>query len=58
VIAFIVGTTLGAILGWPGSPRLLQVLVPPLMILSAIPFYLFGLALIWIFAVSLLALPR
>ena len=56
-IAFVVGTTLGAILGWPGSPRLLQAAIPPLMILSAIPFYLFGLALIWIFAVELRVLP-
>jgi peptide/nickel transport system permease protein len=57
LIAFLVGTTLGALLAWPHSPRFLQGLVPLLMIISAIPFYLFGLALIWVFAIQLRVLP-
>jgi len=57
LLAFLVGTALGALLAWPNSPRFLQGLVPPLMVISAIPFYLFGLALIFIFAVKLRILP-
>src|SRR5207247_1981847 len=56
-IAFLVGTTLGALLSWPNSPRFLQGAVPLLMVISAIPFYLFGLALIYIFGVQLRILP-
>ena len=32
-------------------------MVPVLMVISAIPFYLFGLALIWVFGVELRLLP-
>lgn len=56
-IAFVVGTILGALLAWPNSPRFLQATVPLLMVISAIPFYLFGMALIFIFAVELRILP-
>lgn len=56
-IAFVVGTILGALLGWPNSPRFLQSTVPVLMVISAIPFYLFGLALIYVFGVEWRILP-
>ncbi len=57
IFAFIVGSALGALLAWPNSPRFMQGLVPLLMVISAIPFYLFGLALIWVFAVQWGILP-
>ena len=57
LIAFLFGTSLGALLAWPNSPGWIQGLVPFLMVISAIPFYLFSLALIWIFAVELRLLP-
>lgn len=57
LLAFVVGTSLGAVLGWPNSPRFLRSAVPLLIFLSAVPFYLFGLFLIWIFAVELRILP-
>jgi peptide/nickel transport system permease protein len=56
-IAFVVGTIMGALLAWPNSPRFLQGAVPLLMVISAIPFYLFGLALIYVFGVELHILP-
>jgi len=40
LIAFALGTLLGALLGWSKSPRLVQWLAPPLLTLSAIPYYL------------------
>jgi peptide/nickel transport system permease protein len=57
IFAFFVGSILGAILAWPNSPRAIQGTVPLLMVISAIPFYLFSLALIYIFGVELGILP-
>jgi peptide/nickel transport system permease protein len=57
VLAFLVGSSLGALLAWPNSPRWIQGMVPFLMVISAIPFYLFGLALIWVFGIVLRILP-
>jgi peptide/nickel transport system permease protein len=48
VLAFTIGTLLGAILGWPGSPRWLRFALPPLMALNAVPFFLLGLILIYL----------
>jgi peptide/nickel transport system permease protein len=50
IIAFILGSFLGAILAWPRSPRFLQYLLPPLLTLSAIPYYLLGLVLLYVLA--------
>ncbi len=50
VLAFVIGTILGALIAWPKSPKFLRALVPPLMALSAIPFYMFALILIYFFA--------
>jgi peptide/nickel transport system permease protein len=57
ILSFLIGTFLGALLGWPRSPRLLEVLLPPLLTLSAIPYYLLGLVLLWIFAFQTRLLP-
>lgn len=53
VLAFIVGTLLGALLAWPRSPRWIEYFFPPLLTLSAIPFFLLGLLLTYIFAFRL-----
>jgi peptide/nickel transport system permease protein len=51
LMAFGLGTFLGALLAWPRAPRfLVNFLLPPLLTLSAIPYYLLGLVLLWIFA--------
>lgn len=57
VLAFAVGTILGALLGWPNSPRFVQYLFPPLLTLSAVPYFLLGLLLLYIFAFRLKLLP-
>jgi peptide/nickel transport system permease protein len=49
-IAFLLGSFLGALLAWPRAPRFLQYLLPPLLTLSAIPFYLLGLVLLYVLA--------
>src|SRR5919108_883848 len=51
LLAFALGTLLGALLAWPRAPAVLvNVLLPPLLTLSAIPYYLLGLILLWLFA--------
>jgi peptide/nickel transport system permease protein len=56
-IAFLLGSFLGAVLAWPRSPRFLQYLLPPLLTLSAVPYYLLGLVLLYILAFRLPLFP-
>ncbi len=50
VIAFVMGSLAGGIMGWPGSPRFLRWAFTPLMAASSIPYYLLGWILIWFLA--------
>ena len=49
-LAFLIGSLAGALLGWPGVPRFVHFLFPPLLVLSAVPYFLLGIALLFIFA--------
>ncbi len=57
VLSFTIGTLLGALLAWPGAPRWMRVLMPPLWALHAIPFFLLGLILMYVFAFRVQLLP-
>jgi peptide/nickel transport system permease protein len=57
LIAFVIGTLLGALLAWPKTPRFFQFLVAPLLTLSSIPYYLLGLVLVYFFAFTVRAFP-
>ena len=57
VVSFALGTILGALLGWPRAPRWMRWLMPPLWALHAIPFFLLGLILIYVFAFWFPVLP-
>lgn len=57
IIAFILGTLAGAILGWPRRPAWVQYVFMPLLTLAAIPQYLLGMIFIFIFAFTLNWLP-
>jgi peptide/nickel transport system permease protein len=50
LFSWVVGNLLGAFMAWPRAPKFLSFLMPPLLSLSAIPFFLLGLLLIYIFA--------
>jgi peptide/nickel transport system permease protein len=50
VLAFLLGTLLGALLGWRHTPGWVQYLFPPLLLFSAVPFFLLGLILLYLFA--------
>ena len=48
-LAFGVGVFLGGLLAWPKTPRfLVNVLLPPFLTLSAVPYYMLGLVLLWL----------
>jgi peptide/nickel transport system permease protein len=57
LISFVIGNLLGAFLGWPRSPRWIHFLMPPLLALHALPFFLLGLVLVYIFAFTFQVLP-
>ncbi len=50
ILAFVLGTLAGALLGWRKSPRFIHYIFPPLLTFSAIPFFLLGLILLYVFA--------
>jgi peptide/nickel transport system permease protein len=47
LLAWIIGTLLGATLVWGNAPRIVRLLMPPILTLSAIPFFLLGLLLVY-----------
>lgn len=57
LIAFGLGSIIGALLAWPRTPRIFHLLVSPLMLLSTIPFFLLGIILLWLFAVEWRVFP-
>lgn len=57
VLSFALGSLLGALMAWPKAPRGINYLMGPLLSLSAIPYYLLGLVLLYIFAFSLKWFP-
>ncbi|MEZ4731418.1 MAG: ABC transporter permease [Caldilineaceae bacterium] len=57
LFSFTIGTLLGALFGWPRTPRYVHWLFGPLLSLNAIPYFLLGLLLLYFFAFALKAFP-
>ncbi len=53
VVAFGAGTVMGGLLAWPASPRWLKLSFLPFVTLSAMPYYLIALMLVFIVAFRL-----
>ena len=53
LIYMFLGMALGALVAWPGASGIFKFLFPPVMSLSAIPYYLVGVALIHFLAFQL-----
>ncbi|WP_309085477.1 ABC transporter permease [Chelativorans sp.] len=51
VISFAIGTLLGGLMAWPGTGRWVQVIAVPFLMLSAIPYFVLGLVLLFAFAI-------
>jgi peptide/nickel transport system permease protein len=56
-MAFIIGNLLGALMAWPRSPKFLSYAMAPVMMLGAIPYFLLGLILVYIFGFWLGVFP-
>jgi peptide/nickel transport system permease protein len=57
LLAWAIGTVLGAALAWPSRARLAQYLFPPLMMLSAAPYFITGMLLLYVLAFRLRLFP-
>lgn len=57
LIAFLIGTLLGALLVWRGTPRILRTTLPALMIAAAVPYYLLAILLLSVLAFGLHLFP-
>jgi peptide/nickel transport system permease protein len=57
VIAFLLGTFLGALMSWPKAPSAFRYLVPGVLIFGAVPAYVIALTLIYFVAFQWKLLP-
>jgi peptide/nickel transport system permease protein len=57
LLAFGLGTLLGGLSTWPRAPRFLSYLLPPLFAFSAVPYYLLGVLLVYVFAFKIPIFP-
>jgi peptide/nickel transport system permease protein len=57
LIAFVLGTLLGALMAWPRTSRVAMGLSPLFMTLSAIPYYLLGMLFVYVIAMRWRLLP-
>ena len=51
LISFGLGTFLGGLIGWPGAPSWLGYVAAPFLLLSAIPYFLIGILLLFTLAI-------
>jgi peptide/nickel transport system permease protein len=57
VISFIAGNTIGALLGWRKTPKLMKSLLPLTLTFTSIPFFMLAILLIYVFAFGLRWFP-
>ena len=57
LITFVFGVTIGALLAWKGTPRLVRELLPITMIGGVLPYYLLAMLLLYVFAFTTKVLP-
>lgn len=57
ILGFLIGNLFGALQAWPGAPKFLKYVMPPIMMLSAIPYFLLGLIMVYIFGFFLGVFP-
>jgi peptide/nickel transport system permease protein len=57
ILGFLIGNFFGALQAWPNAPKFLKYVMPPIMMLSAIPYFLLGLILVYVFGFYLDVFP-
>ncbi len=57
VLTFGLGITIGALLAWKGTPKLVRALLPVTLIGGVLPYYLLAMLLLYVFAFTSRVLP-
>jgi peptide/nickel transport system permease protein len=57
LMSFLAGTVVGALMGWVRTPRLLKALLPVSLTFTAVPFYILGIFLVYVFVFTLGLFP-
>ncbi|MEJ1159153.1 ABC transporter permease [Prosthecomicrobium sp. N25] len=57
LVSFALGTWLGARMAWPRGSRIVKALGVPVLLVSALPYFLIGLVLLFLFATVLKVFP-
>lgn len=57
VLSFSLGITIGALMGWRKTPRWLQTILPGSLTFTSIPYFMFGILMIYLVAFELHWLP-
>jgi peptide/nickel transport system permease protein len=57
LLTFGMGITIGALLAWKGTPKMVRAVLPVTMIGGVLPFYLLAMLLLYVFAFSTRLLP-
>ncbi len=57
LISFVLGTLLGGLLAWPGTGQLVRWAGPPVIVLSAVPYFILGVILLAVFGLAWPVLP-
>ncbi|MCB0112061.1 MAG: ABC transporter permease, partial [Caldilineaceae bacterium] len=57
ILGFLIGNLLGALLAWPNAPGFLKYVMPPILMLSVIPYFLLGLIMVYVFGFFLDLFP-
>ena len=57
LVTFALGITVGALLAWKGTPKIVRAVLPMSMIGGVLPYYLMGMLLLYLFAFSTRLFP-
>ncbi|MFN8225001.1 MAG: ABC transporter permease [Gaiellales bacterium] len=57
LVSFILGTLIGALLGWPGTPRIVRRTLPLTLVFTSLPAFMLGILLVYVFAYRLAWFP-
>ncbi len=57
LLGFVIGNVLGALLAWPSAPSFLRYVMPPILMMGAIPYFLLSLILVYVFGFFLGIFP-
>jgi peptide/nickel transport system permease protein len=57
LLSFAIGITMGTLLAWPGTPKIFKSMVPGFLVIAAIPYFMIGLVLIFLFVITWRVFP-